>query len=80
MYNKNYTCIKKDIRIWKWKGVNLQFRSVAKYFLYDYTGSPEELFNLKIEQISGGVNITWNDISSEVVTYLVEITQGKYNC
>lgn len=80
MYNKNYTCIKKDIRIWKWKGVNLQFLSVATYFLNEYTGSPEELFNLKIEQISGGVNITWNDISSEVVTYLVEITQGKYNC
>eukprot|EP00105_Crassostrea_gigas_P038070 XP_019922218.1 PREDICTED: receptor-type tyrosine-protein phosphatase F [Crassostrea gigas] len=40
--------------------------------------SPEELFNLKIEQISGGVNITWNDISSEVVTYLVEITQDSH--
>lgn len=80
MYNNNYTCIKNNIRKGKRNKVNLQFRSVATYFLYDYTGSPEELFNLKIEQISGGVNITWNDISSEVVTYLVEITQGKYNC
>lgn len=39
--------------------------------------SPEELFNLRIKQISGGVNITWNAISSEVVTYLVEITQDS---
>ena len=34
------------------------------------------MFNLKVAQIKGGVNITWDDISSEVVTYMVEITQG----
>ena len=34
------------------------------------------MFNLKIGQIKGGVNITWDDISNEVVTYMVEITQG----
>ncbi|XP_061190241.1 phosphatidylinositol phosphatase PTPRQ-like [Saccostrea echinata] len=39
------------------------------------TPSPGELFNLNVVQISGGVNITWNDISSDVITYRVEITQ-----
>nr|XP_022311428.1 neogenin-like isoform X3 [Crassostrea virginica] len=41
------------------------------------TPSPKEMFNLKIGQIKGGVNITWDDISSEVVTYMVEITQDS---
>ncbi|XP_056002007.1 fibronectin-like [Ostrea edulis] len=41
------------------------------------TPSPEELFGLNIEQISAGVNITWNDVSSDVVTYMVEITQDS---
>lgn len=47
---------------------------IALYF-FDLA-SPEELFGLNIEQISAGVNITWNDVSSDVVTYMVEITQG----